>query len=304
MKKNILVIIASLLFSIILWVSISLSSEYYYTIKLPVKLVNFPEGYSSGSKLPNLISVKIKGKGWNILPLNLKTNMKYYVSAAGEPGYRNASLLNSISENSWITSDIQLIGIKPDSISFLIEKISQKAVRIIPDINLNFKANYGLASAIKIYPETTMVYGPKSFLKNMNEIHTQKMYYYKLDQKISEKIPLTEIDGYFFHDNSVRIDIDVQQIVEKTVDNVFVEVRNVPKREEVVLIPNKISIGLKGGIDVLGKITASDLKPFVKYEDLVKEDGELTIVPQLNQNPDVKTIFLKPDELKFVIKKF
>lgn len=303
MKKNILVVIASVLFSVILWISISLSSEYYYTINIPVKLVNFPEGYSSGTKLPDKITIKIKGKGWNILPFNVKTSLRYNVSAGNEPGFKTVIVQNSVSENSWINSDIQIISIKPDTLSFFIEKISEKKVKIIPEINMSFKGNYGLASPITVNPESTIVYGPRSYMKNLTEISTKKMFYSQLEQKVIERIPLEEKDGFFFHDENVVLKLDVQQIVEKNFENVLVEVRNVPKSESVMLIPNYISIGLRGGIDALGKIKPENLKPYVKYEDIKRDDPEL-LVPKVDLGLNIKVLFIKPNELKYIIKKF
>ena len=205
MKKNILVIIISVLFSIILWISVSLSSEYYYTLKVPIKLINFPEGYSSGSDLPEYVTIKIKGQGWNILPLTVKSHLKYYVSAGNEAGMRLASLQNSVSENMWVSSNVQLISIKPDTVSFLIEKMSQKTVKIVPDVNMDFVEKYGLASPITVSPESTVVYGPKSYMKGLTEVYTNKVYYSKLDRKVNERIQLREKDGFYFRDEVVNL---------------------------------------------------------------------------------------------------
>ena len=210
---------------------------------------------------------------------------------------------NSIYENSWINSDIQVISFSPESISFNVEKIGQKEVKIVPSLNIGFKENYGLASPIKIYPESTIVYGPKSYLKNIKEVYTENINYSKLDKKVSDKIKLKEIDGFFFRDNSIMVNIDIQQIVEKTFDNVFVEIKNVPAGEEVILFPNKISVGLRGGIDVLGKLTSNDIKPFVLYNDILKDTNEM-ITPRLVLAPDINVLFLKPTDVKFIIKKF
>jgi hypothetical protein len=284
-------------------VSISLSSDYYYTLKAPVKIINFPEGYSSGSKLPEYISIKLKGKGWNILPLTMKGNLKYLVSAGSEPGNKILYMQNSISENGWASSDVQVIGFKPDTISCFIEKIAQKTVKIVPDVKMDFADKYGLASPVTVYPESTIVYGPRSYMKSLNEVYTNSVYYSKLDRKIAERIQLRDKDGFYFRDNSVLITVDAQLIVEKNFDNVLVEIKNVPKGESVMLIPNYITIGLRGGVDILGKIKPENLRPYVRYEDIKKENSEV-IVPKFNPGPDITVLYIKPTELRYIIKKF
>ena len=55
MKKNLHIIIIAFLFSVILWVSISLSNDYYATFEIPLKLVNFPSGFATGTPLPEKV---------------------------------------------------------------------------------------------------------------------------------------------------------------------------------------------------------------------------------------------------------
>jgi len=303
MKKNILVIIASVIFSIILWISVSLSSEYFYTFNVPIKIINFPEGYTSGSKMPDHVSIKVKGKGWNLITLSLKTDMIFYISAGMETGNRTVYTQSSLAENNLFSSDIQVVNIKPDAISFFIEKMGQKKVKIVPDVVIDFKNTFGLASPISVTPESTIVYGPKSILRNLNEITTQKMYYYKTDKRISENVPLQPHNGFAYMNEKVMLNIDVQQIVEKTLDGVLVEVKDVPKGEEVILIPNKITIGLRGGIDILGKLSPENMAPFVRYEELINNnDGVVT--PHILTGPYIKDLYIKPNEIKYIIKKF
>ena len=303
MKKNIHIIIISLLFSIILWGSISLSKDYYITVHFPVKIVNFHEGYTSGSTLPSKISAKIKGTGWKLLSLNLGSESEYIVSAGGDTGRKYINLYNSLSENQWLASDMEVIDLSPDTLSIRIEKMGRKKVKIDPEITLDFKDGYGLAEDIQINPESTYVSGPVSYLKNLTSIPTEQKVLKGLDSKIVDHVSLKDIRGMSYAQNLVSIYLDVQKIVDKNFDNIPVSVLDLPTDREVVLLPNRVSIGVHGGVNILGKLNEDQLKAYVYYKDVVL-DTVGSVVPKIETPDNTSIMYVKPERLRYIIKKY
>jgi YbbR domain-containing protein len=303
MKKNLHIIIISVIFSIILWVSISLSNEYYATFKIPLQLVNFPEGYTIGSKIPDYISVKLKGEGWKLAALKLGRETDYVVASGNETGKRFINLYNYLVDNQWLSSDIEVIDISPDTLSYDVEKIASTKAEIIPDLNLNFKPGFGLATPMIVKPETTVVFGPASKIKNLRGVATEKLSLNNLDDKVDEKIPLEKIPEMNFSSSSVNIVLDVQKIVDKNFDNLTVNIIDVPSDRNVVLLPNKISIGLRGGVDVLAKLDNSQLNAYINYRDVVL-DTLGSVVPKIVLPGNTSLIYIKPERLRYIIKKF
>ena len=122
MKKNLHIIVISVIFSIILWVSISLSNDYYATFQIPIKLVDFPNGFATGTPLPEDISVKLKGKGWKLITAELGSESDYIIPVGKKVGKRTINLYNYLVENQWLSSDVEVINILPDTLSFFVEK--------------------------------------------------------------------------------------------------------------------------------------------------------------------------------------
>jgi YbbR domain-containing protein len=302
-KKNIHIVIISLLFSIILWVSISLSNDYYITVHFPVKIVNFHEGYASGTKLPSKISAKIKGTGWKLLSLSLGSESEYLVSAGGDTGRKYINLYNSLSENQWLATDMQVIDLSPDTLSIRIEKIGRKKVKIDPDLSLNFKSGYGLADNIQISPESTYVSGPISHLKDLTSVPTEKKTLSDLDSKIVDHVSLKDIRGMSYDQNLVTINLDVQKIVDKNFDDIPVSVLDLPSDREVVLLPNRISVGVRGGVNILGKLNEDQFKAYVYYRDVVL-DTVGSVIPQVEFPQNTSIMYVKPERLRYIIKKY
>jgi YbbR domain-containing protein len=238
MNKKILIIISSILFSLILWGSVTLSSSYFTTISVPVKLTSIPKGYGVGYKSLKETNLKIKGEGWKLISLTLGNTEEYIVPTGKEPESKFVRLSNALGDNPWLSSGLQVFDISPDTMTFRLEKLHDKSVIIKPDVELDFKPGYGLVSPITIVPESLVIYGPQSLLKNINSVQTISKTYSNLDDAVSERIDLKKLENISFNRYSCDIKFEIQKIVDRSFDNLPIEIRNVPKGESLVLIPS------------------------------------------------------------------
>lgn len=303
MKNNLHIIILSVLFSIILWGSISLSDDYYASYEIPIKLVNFPKGYTTGTPIPQKVSIKLKGHGWKLISVAIRGKSDYLVSVEGDSGKRYVNLYNFLTENQWLTSDMQVIDITPDTLSFYVERISHKKIAVISNLNLKFNPGYGLATPLKISPDSTIVYGPVSKLKNLYTVPTQNITIDNLDDKKVARVPIKSIQGMDYESALVNVSLNVQKIVDKNIDELPVEILDIPRDRNVVLLPNKVSVGIRGGIDILGKLARDDFKAYINYREVVL-DTVGSVIPQIKLPINTTLIYIKPERLRYIIKKF
>lgn len=301
--QNLSVIIISVIFSIIIWGSISLSSDYFAVIEVPLKLVNIPKGLTSGSVMPDKILIKVKSKGWKLISMNVASPAEFVVPQSVDSGLKFINLNNYLSENNWLSEDMQVMDIIPDTISFYIESIGTKKLPIEANLNLNFKTGYGLASEIKFIPDSVMVTGPKSILKKMKSIITERSTYNNLSEKIVERIEVKKLRGFSYSADNLLMSLDVQAIIDKSFEEIPVKVLNVPPDREVVLIPNLITVSVLGGIEVLGKLSENDFSASIEYGEVVV-DSTGTVAPEIDFPDNTQLIYIKPERLRYVITKF
>jgi len=303
MRKNLHIIILSLLFSIVLWMSITLSNDYYTTYNFPLKLVDFPKGYSSGVEIPKEVSAKLKGQGWKLFALNLGSRYDYNVSVGKGRGKKVLNLSTFLGENAWLSSDVEVINIQPKTVRINIERTRTKKLKVIPQINLDFKPGYGLATEIKIFPDTVEVTGPRSVMRKLNSIPTKEIILKDLDKVTQKEISFIYLQGVTYSNDKIKLKIDVQKIVEKNIENLSVEVLNVPKKREVVLLPNKISLSVRGGIKVLGRLTNDKFKASVNYRDIIR-DTLGSVQPKIVLPENTTLLFSIPERVQYIIKKY
>ncbi|MCZ7613271.1 MAG: hypothetical protein M5T52_06975 [Ignavibacteriaceae bacterium] len=128
-----------------------------------------------------------------------------------------------------------------------------------------------MATDIKFVPDSVIVSGPLSYLKKLKGINTEIKTLTLLDTRIETEVPLNRMQGFGYSSNVVEAKLDVQRIVDKQFENISVEVIDLPPGKEVVLLPNKIEIQIRGGIEILGRLKPEQLSCYVNYQDLVKD---------------------------------
>ncbi len=303
MRKKLYIFIAATIFAIIFWGSISLSDSYYATIDVALKLVDFPNGYTTGSNLPDNVSIKLKGEGWKLVTLNIGAESEYRVSVESDSGLKYANLYNSLADNRWILSETEVIDIKPDTIAFIVERIISKKVPVLVDLNIEFKPGYGMASDISVTPDSVIVSGPMSIMKELTEISTVRKSLSSIDNKKVVNINLPKTTGITYNNNLIEVVLDVQRIVDKQFDNIPVDVLDVPQDISVVLLPNTIGCSVRGGVNVLGNLNEDQFKAYLFYSDIVS-DTIGSVIPHMELPENTSLMFIKPERVRYIIKTF
>ena len=131
MNKTYSILIAIFL-SLILWISVALSDFYSTNIKVPVKMINVPEGYTVSIPENENVIIKIRGEGWKLADVMLGRSKAYEVSAEFDSGSHTINFSEALSDNNWLSNDIQVFGIFPESISYNVDKVYNKKFKIYP----------------------------------------------------------------------------------------------------------------------------------------------------------------------------
>lgn len=303
MKNKISVIIFSILFSIIVWGTVTLSEQFFTLEHFNLKIVNLPEGYSCGLVKPESLSLKLKAKGWQLISLNLAGSKEFNLSADQDSGRIIVDPFNEINENRWINSGINVLDISPRQVNFLVEKIKFKKVKVEPEVDISFADGYGLATPVKLYPDSVLVSGPSGLLDKMSSIKNKPVEVKSIDHKTSFIAELETPLGFKLERTQVQLILDVQRIVEKSFDNIKVIIKDIPGDKDIVLIPNVIECNIRGGINILGKISPDQITASIEYRDIVY-DTLGSIRPEIQIPVNTNLVYIKPEHLNYIIKKF
>jgi YbbR domain-containing protein len=303
MKTKAITLILIILFSLILWGSVSLNGEFEASVKIPIVFTNVPDGYIVGEKSFSEITLNVKGAGWDILGLMFSRNSEFAIPVGRVFGKHEYTVRNSLNLNSRMMASLTVLDFYPDKLDFTVERLASKKVKLLPDLTLKYKEGFGLVSDIKVEPESVLVSGPESQLKQLQFIKARPISFDNLEQKISKNLTFEKPDKFDFAAEDIKVEFDVQKIVEKTFDNIIVEQKGVPQAKELLIIPSKISVVLRGGINILGKLSNSEIKAYINFDDALN-DKSGAVEPKFIVPSTVTIIDVKPKKLDYIIKHY
>ncbi len=286
-----------------LWGAVSLSNEYVTTIQVPIKLIDLPRNYTSGYVSDKDVYLRVKSKGWEIAKIELGGESEFNVSVHNKIGKSKIDLRDEVQNNSWLTTAFQVLDVVPYQIECNVDKKVSKDVTVAGNFKIEYKDGFGSASEVQISPRTIKVFGPASVLQNLDTIKTEYHEFLNLSDPVNDEVKLEEISGLEYSQNSCNVQIEVQKIVDRSFNDLFVEIRNVPASKELILYPSKISIVLKGGINKLGKLTNDSVKAYVDYWDVMRNQGE-PVEPVIEYPPFTTLVDVIPKKLEYVIKQY
>jgi len=120
---------------------------------------------------------------------------------------------------------------------------------------------------------------------------------------MEKNVLLADIPNVTYEKSYVTVGLDIEKIVEKSFDGIPVKVNDVPNDRQVLLLPNQISIGLRGGVDVLAKLAGFQFNAHVTYRNVIL-DTLGSVRPKIIIPENTDLIYTKPERLKYIIKKF
>ncbi len=300
MSKKIITIVFITLFSILLWVFISLSGEYFYNVKLPINFSDVPQGYAVSDYSTDQVSINLKGVGWQLAQMTMGSEPEFMIPVSAEPGIHKVIVRNAIEKNRWLSSKVQVNEVSPTEISYKIEKRIEKKVPVKPNLQMNFKEGYGLISDVTVAPESVVVDGPESKLDKLESISTVVKNYNSLTQSKVENIPLQQEDNLEYNTDFVKVSFNVQKIVDKEFQDIRVVVKNIPPSKNLTVFPETINVILRGGINLLGKLDKNDIKVSVNFHQAIK-DTLGYLVPVIEVPKYTTFVDSEPSRLEYVI---
>lgn len=301
MSKKIIAIIFIVLFSVTLWVFISLSGDYFYNVNLPITFSDIPEGYAVSNTSDEEISISLKGQGWQLAQMTFGSNPEFAIDVANELGTHEVTIRNALEQNRWLSSTVQINEFSPVKVQYIIEEVDEKKIPVEPNVDLQFKESFGLISDIELEPDSVLISGPKSVIEKLESIKTVAKQYTALDRSVIENIVLEEIDKINYKEaDRVTIKFDIQKIVDKEFQNIPVEIKNVPPSKDLIVYPQEVNVILRGGINVLGTLDKSKIKVSVNFNQAIR-DTIGYLVPEIEAPEFTSFVGSDPDRLEYII---
>lgn len=302
MKKKLPIIIASFLFAVIIWISVLLGNSFIYRIEAPLKISLNDNDVAIKSSLPSTVILNLNAQGWKILSILFTKDISYRCMLLTKENVFRYQLANGVSENQWLNSEVKVVDVSPAYIQVELDKKISKKVKVNPVADLDFKKGFGLARQLNIFPDSITILGARSLLHQITEVNTNALVLKNSSTQFIEQVGIDVKPGIEVSPSFVKVYGDVQKNVDREMENIPIEIKNIPRDKTILLLPDKISLSVRGGINFLGRITKNDFKVFIDYQDIIS-DTLGSVSPTVIPPKYVRLIYLDPERIKYIIKK-
>ena len=295
-----------------LWFLNALEKHYTDHISVPVKYINLPKDKELTGKLPDKIDLTVDAFGYTLLRHKLRLAFSPVLLDVNEltNNYLEGKYLSkyTISTNGHkeefakqISNEIEIISIRPDSISFNVSNIIEKLVKVHADVDLSFAREYILQKPPMVDPESILLRGPQDILDTLKFITTKPIKLRNLTGNINVDSKLELVPELSSRILEVAVQIAVEQCTEAKFD-IPLTILNQPDSLLIKTFPSKVKVSCRVGLSQYNKLNNNSFRAAV---DFMHRSGVISKLPVvLDRIPEtVLYVDYFPKEVEYIIER-
>jgi YbbR domain-containing protein len=298
------IILFSLIFAFLVWISINLGNQFQTIIDVPVRIENLRQDLSIALPLPNTVHFKVRGTGWQLLNTLISPNLSYVIDFTAIPKNDLVITAKELNEHVNFANNINIIETFPETIVVRLDDKVTKKVPIIGIVNASFREGFGIVGTIKTNPDSVVLTGARSLLSKIRDWRTETILLNDINIPISLNTTLKDSLQFEISRSisNTLINFDVQPIAEKTINEIPIEIVQIPDKRNVLLIPPKISIIIRSGVNNIANLSEKNFYVFVDYKSILLDTSGM-IQPTIVGPDNVKIVQQNPEKIQYVVRK-
>lgn len=302
-KQRVHIVLGSTLFGILLWLSINMTYDYQTTITAPLIITNLPQGMAIKTPIPRTLLLKLRGNGWRLASHLTGRELDCVLDLASLAPKQHAIILADVTERINLPIGVQAVDMKPESLFVSLERYAEKRVPVVIDPHISFRDGYGQVGSVVIKPESVTIGGAESVLRDISAWASGRGAFINLRTSVDTDMDITDTSSQILSVSpaTVHVAVNVQPLAEKVFSGLPVEVRGEQPNREVILIPPKIEIIVRGGIEQLSVLTRNDFRATVDYNTILADTTGYTDVEVIPPT-GVLIVARRPDRLQYIVR--
>ncbi len=294
-KANYRSLSGSLLLGLLLWFTITSDKEYTHVLSVPLSIETLGENLVLTKRPPKKIKLKIRGTGRALFALNFVD--KQIGIEFPEITKSQELNLNDYKNQFHFPKDLGievLDVVTPKKIAIEIDTYEERHVRVKINSDIKTVPGYLLVDYNSEY-DSVLVSGPKSLVGKMSFIETNDIknndVRFPFDVTADLKSPREGI--VFIQPEQVKLTFNVEQLVERTVYNIPIQIINVPQNITAEATPTTISLRVKGGETRISDLSINDIDVLFDYSTDY-QNGKINYLMQIKTPVDVAWVEASP----------
>lgn len=286
-----------------LWLYASMREEYTTVLDIPLE-IRLPAGRTLETEIAPTLRAQVQGAGWQIVNHFLSSSIRCIVYVPEKRLAREEEQSNLTISRQMLTQAIQaptgiaVQRIMADSLPLAVGSITEKRVVVRPTLDVQTREGFIVAQMPSVAPDSIVIRGSRTILNrltswNTNTVHLRDMYEpiqvpTALNDTLSGLVAVPQVP--------ITVSLVIQQMAEVGFDDVPVRLLGAPSRHSFVVLPQRISVVLRGGVESIAKLLPENIIVAVDYGD-VTQSTTGTLRPRVNAPSDIQVIRISPQFL-------
>ena len=274
-----------------------MNSDYKTFIDVPLKIL-LPKNVALETALPEKISVKVKGNGWDIFYLNFfSTSANCTVNLIDKnitEGYYQITR-NDIIKGVESFSNVEVTDVLPEILEITTGLIERKKVPVRVEIKINPRDGFIQVDGFSVYPDSIIITGNSRVVSKIDFWETTQSQFSDVfqEQTVSVGLKDTLKNIITLSQNSVNVKFKVEQEAEMVIYDVGIDIRgteSLPKSH--LLSSKKIDVTIRGGVEQLSEFNPDLISSYIEYRDILGDSTGIIIphVEVANNNYHIVSI--------------
>lgn len=303
MRKNILIYILSFVGAVLLWLYVYLNLSYTINIQIPLD-VKTAGSQALGSDLPSYIDLTVKGKGWELLGIMLSKKKSYILDLSSFKKDTKINVSQRLGEVLEIPAGVSVLNVNPEFLEISFDNITSRTVKVKNMVNVVPKDGYSVIGQPVLSPDSVKLSGAMSVIGKIKFLPTESVNFNDVNSGFTRTFKIIDTLNNIvkIEPKTVTVTYRVELSAEKIIEDVNVVVRDIPSDKEVLLVPPKLKIYLRGGVEQLAKINPEEILASVDFRS-IDSDSLGYVSPKITLPVDASIIKYEPQKFQYIIKK-
>ncbi|RMD99860.1 MAG: hypothetical protein D6814_04800 [Calditrichaeota bacterium] len=283
------------------WFMVVTENDYQYDIYVQIKPVNLPKDRVILNDLPRKALVRFRGRGKSLLTLRFSNEAALELDLTNVTRNKVVVVKDNMIHISRRSQDINSWHVlSPDKVLVRVGRLAKKVVPIVPQIEVEPVIGYTQVGKVKLEPDSLEISGPAKFVRNIRQIYTEKKSFKKVKYRFSGHIKLQPLpDSLRLHlaIHDIKYEVDIQKLLEIQIEEIPVQVINVPRHWKVTPIPSTVTLTVRGGERLLMQLSRDDFKAYIDFAQ-ARKAGSNGHIPMIEAPPEVTISSVRPQRFK------
>ena len=273
--------IGSFSLALVLWIFVVSENDYTMIIELPIEARNLSSQKAHKKEVPTNALVRLKGTGRDLFKSFILKNYAGFKLVLDLEGISQEYefILNEYFEKypqkvvlplNYNMTFVEVVF--PSKINISLDDYSVKTVPIISNVKAIPAPGYVEVGKTVIKPTEIEIAGPKKELALINHVETLIDTLLNLTSVYNGNIKLKSLGRLIdYSEKYINLKIDIQNISERIVADIPVEIISIPQKIRVFPSPQTVSLTVVGGINKIATLNPNKIKVIVDFSDWRKD---------------------------------